>query len=156
MRPMTSGEFEVLRARLVREYAAAHVRAGIRSEDEAEQRAAEQTDELLPQGVDTPGMMLLVAESPDGEPIGHVWVGLERASRLPECLDLLHRDRAKPAQQGLRPRPVARGRTRDPRRGVKVIGLNVFGPNTIARKLYESAGYEIASLQMHKVLLPPD
>jgi ribosomal protein S18 acetylase RimI-like enzyme len=39
---------------------------------------------------------------------------------------------------------------------VGTIGLNVFGPNTAARNLYESAGYEIASLQMHKELPQPD
>jgi hypothetical protein len=37
---------------------------------------------------------------------------------------------------------------------VKAIGLNVFGPNTVARTLYESAGYQVASLQMHKALSP--
>ena len=42
------------------------------------------------------------------------------------------------------------------RRGVGAIGLNVFGPNTVARNLYESAGYETVSLQMHKQLLAPD
>ena len=35
------------------------------------------------------------------------------------------------------------------------IALNVFGPNTIARNLYESSGYEVASLQMRKELAPP-
>ena len=39
---------------------------------------------------------------------------------------------------------------------MKAIGLNVFGPNTVARNLYESAGYEVATLQMHKQLSAPD
>jgi len=51
VRPMTSAEFEAFRSRLVREYAAAHVRAGNWTADEAEARSAEQTAELLPQGV---------------------------------------------------------------------------------------------------------
>ena len=154
VRPMTPGEFEVLRARLVREYAAAHVRAGNWSEDEAEARAAEQTDELLPQGVDTPGMLLLVAEAPEGEPIGHLWVGLERHPGFPRAW--IYSIEIAPARrgQGYGRALLLAAERETARRGVKAIGLNVFGSNTVARKLYESAGYEIASLKMHKVLLP--
>ena len=32
------------------------------------------------------------------------------------------------------------------------IALNVFGPNTIARALYESMGYEIQNIGMKKTL----
>jgi ribosomal protein S18 acetylase RimI-like enzyme len=38
------------------------------------------------------------------------------------------------------------------RHGVGAIGLNVFGPNRVARALYESAGFEITALQMKKEL----
>jgi ribosomal protein S18 acetylase RimI-like enzyme len=37
-------------------------------------------------------------------------------------------------------------------RGVDSIGLTVFGGNHIARRLYESAGYETATTQMRKTL----
>ena len=111
VRPMTRDEFEVIFSRLVREYAADHVRAGNWTEDEAE-TAAEQTEELLPQGVDTPGMLLLVAETPSGEPIGHVWVGLA-PQQLPGSVDLFDRGRTATARQGLRPRTVARRRAGD-------------------------------------------
>ncbi len=36
--------------------------------------------------------------------------------------------------------------------GVATIGLNVFGENHVARRLYESAGYETTSLQMRKTV----
>ena len=83
VRPMTSAEFEAFRSRLVREYAAEHVRAGNWTADEAEARSAEQTAELLPQGVETPGMLLLMAETAGGEPVGHLWVALERRRGFP-------------------------------------------------------------------------
>lgn len=38
--------------------------------------------------------------------------------------------------------------------GVNSIGLNVFGTNTVARSLYESAGYEITAQQMQKEITP--
>ncbi len=37
-------------------------------------------------------------------------------------------------------------------RGGTSIALNVFGPNTVARSLYESLGYEIQNIGMKKVL----
>ena len=38
------------------------------------------------------------------------------------------------------------------RGGARLLGLNVFGHNTVARSLYESLGYETTSLQMIKQL----
>lgn len=36
--------------------------------------------------------------------------------------------------------------------GVRRVSLNVFGVNAVARQLYESSGYEVSSLHMHKPL----
>ena len=36
--------------------------------------------------------------------------------------------------------------------GSKAIGLNVFGTNTVARRLYESSGDQITSMNMRKEL----
>ena len=156
VRPMTRDEFEVIFSRLVREYAADHVRAGNWTEDEAETRAAEQTEELLPQGVDTPGMLLLVAETPSGEPIGHVWVGLARRNSFPGAwiysIEVAPQQRGKGYGRAL----LLAAEQATARHGVNAIGLNVFGPNTVARNLYESAGYEVSSLQMHKTLPTPE
>ena len=58
--------------------------------------------------------------------------------------------------QGLRPALLLAAEQEAARRGEATIGLNVFGPNTVARNLYESAGYEVASLQMRKELAPPE
>ena len=104
VRPMTSSEFEAFRSRTDREYAAEQVLAGSWTAEEADALSAKLTDELLPQGVDTPRMLLRAAE-------------LETV-----------------------------------RHGVRAIGLNVFGPNSIARNLYESAGYQVTSMRMHKEL----
>jgi ribosomal protein S18 acetylase RimI-like enzyme len=154
VRPMTPGEFGPFRTRLVREYAADHVRAGNWTEDEAEALAAEQTDALVPQGVDTPGQLLLVAETADGEVIGHVWIGLERRPGFPEAWIYSIEIAADRRGRGYGRALLAASELETARRGAKVLGLNVFGPNTVARKLYESAGYEVATLQMRKELDP--
>ena len=36
------------------------------------------------------------------------------------------------------------------RRGLDVVGLNVFSDNTTARRLYQSLGYEEIDIQMSK------
>ncbi len=156
VRPMTADEFEFLRSRLVREYAAEHVRAGNWTEEEAEARSRAQTDELLPQGVETPGVLWLAAETLDGERIGHVWVG----PRLPAgsagawiyAIEIEPDQRGKGYGRAL----LLAAEQEAARNGFRTIGLNVFGSNVVARHLYESAGYEVASLQMRKQLSPPE
>ena len=132
------------------------MRAGNWTADEAEARSAEQTAELLPQGVETPGMLLLMAETAGGEPVGHLWVALERRRGFPGAwiyaIEIAPDQRGKGYGRAL----LLAAEQATARRGVGTIGLNVFGPNTAARNLYESAGYEIASLQMHKELPQPD
>jgi hypothetical protein len=78
---MTQEEFDVYRRRLSSEYAAEHVRAGNWSAAEAEQRAEQETDDLLPSGVDTPAMALLVGET-GNEAVGMVWVGIAPQQRV--------------------------------------------------------------------------
>jgi hypothetical protein len=78
LRPMTVAVFETYRAQLIPEYAAEHVRAGDWTADQAETMAARQIDDLLPEGPGTPGMLLLMAGTSDGEPVGLVWVALGR------------------------------------------------------------------------------
>jgi ribosomal protein S18 acetylase RimI-like enzyme len=154
-RPMTTTEWDALRAGLVREYAAEHVRAGNWTEEEAAGRASDQTDELLPRGIETPGVVMLMAETPEGEPVGHLWLALERT----------------PGSGGgawiydIEIRPEKRGRgfgrallhaaeEEAARHRVGAIGLNVFGSNAVARGLYASAGYEITAMNMRKELVP--
>jgi ribosomal protein S18 acetylase RimI-like enzyme len=101
-------------------------------------------------------MLLLMAETSDGAVVGHVWVGLERRPGFPGAW--IYSIEIDPDQRGNgygRSLLVA-AEHETARRGIKTIGLNVFGPNTVARNLYASAGYEVASLQMHKELDPAD
>lgn len=148
---MTEEEFQEFRTRAVTGYAAAHVDAGNWSEDEAERIAAEETDRLLPDGVATEGMLLLVAETAADGPIGMAWVALyDPQERGPWIYDIeiFSEQRGKGYGRALLEaleREVAA-------RGGEVLGLNVFGANAVARRLYESSGYEITSVYMRKRL----
>ena len=150
---MTQTEFEAFRARAIIEYAADNVRAGNWTAEEAQARSAEQTDALLPQGLDTTGVLLLSGETRDGALVGHVWVALDRPPGS-GCGAWLYNIWVAPEERGKGyGRALLQLAERETRRhGARSLGLNVFGSNTTARRLYESAGYEVVSLRMRKAL----
>lgn len=151
IRPMTAAEFADYRERTISDYAAEHVRAGNWSPSQAEQLAAQQTDELLPHGVETPGMLLLIAETAGEGVIGIVWIELQHRQTTGAWIyDIV----IVPEQRGRGyGRALLRAAEREvEKHGVKSIALNVFGGNTAARHLYESSGYEVTSLFMRKRL----
>ena len=150
LRSMTVAEFETYRARLVPEYAAAHVRAGDWTAEQAEALAAREIDNLLPSGPDSPGMLLLVASTAGGGPVGLVWVALDRRPGEAWIYDI--EVNAEHRGQGYGRALLEAAEQEAARRGSKGIGLNVFGPNTVARRLYESSGYEITAINMRKDL----
>lgn len=93
LRPMAPNEFDVFRSGEIRDYAIEQVRAGYWREEEAEARSAKQTDSLLPQGIETPEMLLLIVEKVDGIAIG----------RLPGHLDAYAEGTAQLGAFALRP-----------------------------------------------------
>lgn len=110
-------------------------------------------EQLLPQGRDTPRVLLLCAENSDGEYVGYVWVGLERsggASPGAWIYDIEVNETHRGKGYGRAILQAAEKETL--KNGVTKIGLNVFGPNQVARNLYESAGYDITQMQMSKRL----
>lgn len=151
-RPMTADEFATFRAELIARYAADKAEAGNWPADQAGALAARQVDGLLPQGAGTAGMLLLIAETPAHERVGHVWVQLRSPEAGGEAwiFDI----EVEPAQRGKgHGRALLAAAERETAaHGVPTIGLNVFGANVVARDLYESSGYEITSMQMRKHL----
>lgn len=151
VRGMTAVEFDSYRERAITGYAAAHVRAGDWSPDRAEELAAGQTDDLLPDGVDTRGMLLLVAEAPDAGTVGTAWVALEHERTSGAWIyeiEIVAEQRGRGYGRALL-RAIER---EVEKRGGSTVGLNVFGGNAVARHLYESSGYETTTLQMRKRL----
>jgi ribosomal protein S18 acetylase RimI-like enzyme len=155
LRPVTAAEFDAWRARLIPGYAADKVRAGDWSEAEAESNATEQTDNLLPAGAETPGMLLLTAETPEGELVGVVWVALDRdrpGAAWIYDIEVHPEQRGKGYGRAL----LQAAERYSAQHGATEIGLNVFGPNAVARGLYESSGYEITAINMRKRLTDQD
>ena len=158
LRPMTDGEFVTYRDRLIREYAHEHVRAGNWTAEEAEAKSAAQVDELLPEGLATPDTLLSIAESAEpgrvGERVGLLWLALRRspdgslASAWIYDIEVDAEHRGGGYGRAL----LAAAEEELRHRGAPAVGLNVFGHNEVALRLYASSGYRVTSQQMLKEL----
>jgi ribosomal protein S18 acetylase RimI-like enzyme len=150
---MTETEFDAYRQRAVAEYAEEHVAAGSWTAEEAQERAAAEFEQLLPSGIATDDMLLLMAEEAGGEVVGWVWLSLKTPRGGDEyawiyAIEVVADYRGKGYGHAL----LAAAESELRSRGVPAVGLNVFGPNVIAQRLYASAGYELMSQQMRKEL----
>lgn len=155
VRPMSDAEFADFRSRTIREYAAQHVEAGDWAEAGSVERAERETDGLLPQAQHTPGMLLLTAEvGTEAGPAqaGLVWVALQGSGPAGQAwiysIEILPEYRGRGYSRTL----LAAAEQEAARQGATAIGLNVFGPNQVARGLYESSGYGIIAMQLVKPL----
>jgi ribosomal protein S18 acetylase RimI-like enzyme len=149
LRPMTAAEFGAWRASAIPGYAAAHERTGGWSAERAKSRAERQTDRLLPAGPETPGMLLLSAETLEGAVLGMVWIALDHPSAgfawIYE-IEIFPEHRGEGYGRAL----LGAAEQEIEKHGITDIGLNVFGTNVVARGLYDSSGYEVAAIQMRK------
>ncbi|MDZ5663931.1 GNAT family N-acetyltransferase [Nocardioides sp. S-58] len=153
LRPMTPEEYAAYRARSEHEYAAEMAASGQLDADAAAKRAAVQLAELLPDGLSSPGMHLWTALDGDtGDAVGVGWIEVRRraagvsawiydvevvAGRRGEGLGRALMDALHEASRDL---------------GATTIGLNVFGHNTTAMRLYDSLGYGVTAQQMKRDL----
>lgn len=153
LRPMTDAEFEAYLRRSISGYAASHVAAGDWAAEEAEERAAADTAKLLPAGRETEDMLFYMAEAGDGEVVGWVWLCLksprgDRGFAWIYDIEVVADHRGKGYGRALLAAAEAELRVRD----VPAVGLNVFGPNKVAQRLYATSGYELMSQQLRKEL----
>jgi GNAT superfamily N-acetyltransferase len=150
MRPMTRDEFDVFLSRAIDGYAEAHVVSGEWHADDAQRLAAEETNSLLPEGLETPGMLFLVAED-GGVVVGRAWLALEQPGKPGAWIYDIEVESSLRGKGYGRELLAAVERT-VAEHGTDTLGLNVFAENAVARRLYETAGYAATSLHMQKTL----
>lgn len=153
LRQMTTPEFDAYRAWVISERAEVKATAGDWDANEAYELASAEVGKLLPAGVDTPGMLLLTAQAPDGETLGMVWIGFNRPD--PRDIAWIYHIKIEPKhrRKGYGGALLRHAEELAVRHGARAVGLNVFWSNTVARGLYESSGYKTISMLMRKALL---
>jgi ribosomal protein S18 acetylase RimI-like enzyme len=142
---MTSAEFDEWKPRAVQRYGEQQVQAGSVAADTAQEWAAGEYAKLLPQGLNSPGHHLLIAEQV-GQWIGLLWLFVH-AGDQPAFVHYVEVDPAIRGQ-GLGRAVMAAGKQCATEHGATSIGLHVFGHNLVARRLYDQLGYQISSTHM--------
>ncbi|UFN45748.1 GNAT family N-acetyltransferase [Nocardioides okcheonensis] len=147
LRPMTDDEHDAYRERSERDYAVDIAEAGGLDADSAAARSAEEFARLLPDGTRSPGMHLWTAEV-DGEPVGIGWIELRQRPNGTSAwvFDIRVDDAQRGKGLGRALMEALHAAARD--LGATSVGLNVFGHNTAAVRLYESLGYRVTAQQM--------
>jgi ribosomal protein S18 acetylase RimI-like enzyme len=153
VRTMTEAEFEEWRYAIARAYADEQVAAGNWLPGEALHLAGKGNADLLPQGLGTPGMLLLRGVLDDRTPIGRLWIGLTHPRGVAGCAflyDIEVDDEHRGAGHGRA--LLAAGEAVARSHGAAALELNVFGNNARAIGLYASTGYRVVAQQMRKEL----
>ncbi|MGW3046105.1 GNAT family N-acetyltransferase [Kitasatospora sp. NPDC001159] len=146
-RPIDAAEFPAWLDRAAEGYVASLMGSGL-SEEQARAKSWLDHQNVLQQGVDSPGVALRRLYGADGapEPLGSLWVELHLRD-LPDGTPLawVMVVEVSPARRGR-----GHGRTlmllaehECLAAGVREIGLNVFSGNEVAIRLYDSLGYRI-------------
>lgn len=151
LRPMRVEEYDAWYPGAIAGYAEGHIKAGSMPADTAHELAAKQFADLLPNGLATSAHHLLVGEA-DGERVGILWLNIpttgDPVSAFVYDVEVEAIQRGKGYGRAMM--VGAESYSRD--HGASTIRLHVFGDNTVARRLYESLGYETTNVNMAKLL----
>lgn len=151
LRPMTPAEFESWQETDIRKFARAKADSTGRDYAEVLAEAQEQRERWLPEGLTSPGHWLSRICTGDGTPVGVLWLGPHPTEQQAAYIYDIE---VEEAQRGRGLGSAALRAAEDLAReaGLGAIGLNVFGTNAVARRVYARAGYQLVSSQMRKVL----
>jgi ribosomal protein S18 acetylase RimI-like enzyme len=148
---MTPDEYAAWQEHSLAEYAVEVSEArGIPVAD-ARRIADESHGRYLPDGQATAGVHIVIGEDAAGARVGILWVGPNPNGVGPAWVYDIEVEESRRGEGWGRALMLEAERlARDD--GHAEIGLNVFGSNAVARRLYESLGYGVSSVQMRKSL----
>jgi ribosomal protein S18 acetylase RimI-like enzyme len=149
--PMTQPEYEKFLERLIPEYAADNVRAGYWAESEALEKSRQETERLLPEGLQSKDHYLYTLYDGD-QAVGMIWLkaNMDRPVKSGFIFDVYIDEQQRGKGYGKQLMLLIEEKAHE--LGLKSIGLHVFAYNDVARKLYETVGYEVSSLNTIKKL----
>ncbi len=152
-RPLREDEYDAFYAEAVEEYARDLEENGGFTREHARIKSVSDHENVLTQGLATPGLFLHVVEDDEGRRVGIVWwaiqtsqVGMRRAYLYAIEIDEAERRRGLGRAAMLALEDEVR------EHGLARIELNVFGGNEVARGLYRSLGYAESAVYMVKRL----
>ncbi len=148
LRPMTEAEFAPYIAHLREDYAQERAMSSETPIEEEREISNKQIDGLIPQGLATPDHYFWTVADEGGTGIGSLWVFVEPAKGRAFIYDIALAEEQRGKGYGRQTLQVLESTLRP--MGVRRIALNVFGKNTVARHLYDTAGYYVVATSMQK------
>ncbi len=153
--PLTPAEYDAWRDAAIPAYARDKVAAGQWNEAESLDKARAEVDEILPQGLATPGHHLYaIRDAAHVDSVGTLWIEAQQrgSRRIAYVFDLA----VAPAhrRQGHGKRAFMALEHQAHALGLDGVTLHVFGHNAAARALYASLGYAETNVVMSKDLSP--
>jgi GNAT superfamily N-acetyltransferase len=151
LRPMRDDEFAAWLPVMRDRYAKDMIRDAGLPPERANAKAVDDIDRLFPGGQPSAEQLVYVIEA-EGEPVGDLWLAERDDAFQPGVfifditVEEPHRGRGYGKAAMLFAEEEAR------RRGHDRVALNVFGGNAVARRLYQSLGYEEDAIAMSKKL----
>lgn len=124
--------------------------AGI-SPEGAREKAAADVEQLFPGHQPSADQLVFVVEA-DGEAVGELWLAQREDFGRPTLFvyDVHVAEAHRGKGYGKAAMLLAEEEAR--RRGIGRVSLNVFGRNTVARRLYQALGYQENAVAMSKSL----
>lgn len=149
---MSEEQFQSYLERAVHRYALENIRAGYRTEEDAEIRSKEDHLRLLHDGLDTPfNHLFVIKDLANGDQVGALWVKLEEdGSRSGFIYDLFIEEEHR--GKGLGKATLRALEKLVKERGVRVLYLHVFAHNPVAIRLYRESGFVVKSMNMERLL----
>ena len=144
---MTEADYQAFLAKHIPEYAAEKVQAGNWTEAESLERARQDNQKLLPQGIHTPGHFLNMLINENAEMVGILWYARQE-SRPEEAFVFDFEIFEAFRRRGYASQALAALEVQAKAQGFKRLALHVFGFNTAARELYRKSGYIETNVNM--------
>ncbi len=151
LRAMDPDEFPDYRLWQIESYAAEKVAAGRCSPEEAMLESLEEVASLLPDGLNSEGHVIFVAEL-RSERIGTIWVNINKEFEVPRAFGVDIEIEQSFRGQGLGRELMYATRSECRKLGARGFALSVFGHNSIARNLYESFGFVVTETLKKRAL----
>ena len=148
LRPLSKAEFETYLEGAIQDYAQEHVTAGNWQAAEALDRARQEFQQLLPDGVASQNQHLFTVLNEAAEPVGMIWFAVQGTPPSAFIYDFRIHDQFQRRGYGQQAMTAIEARVKE--LGLARIGLHVFGHNHAARALYEKMGYQVTNVLMEK------
>lgn len=146
---MTDSEYKKFIERSIPDYAKDKEQSDKLSSQDALDSANKQFKELLPQGLSTPkNFFFSIVDSESNQCLGDVWLADRSMSGSLYIFDLYLAPESR--GKGLGKKVMTQLEVETKKLGFNALRLHVFGHNSVARRLYESAGYITTNIHMLK------